>query len=63
LKVTVKPAYAFSQQESFYARLNRDGRITIPQLTLEMLRDEEDEEKSLAGTVIDVQIEPAEDSS
>jgi hypothetical protein len=62
LKVTVKAGDSFGSEETFYAKISRDGRITIPKLTLELLRDEDDEE-SLVGSVFEVQLEPAEGAS
>jgi hypothetical protein len=37
----------------------RDGRLTIPKLTLKLLQ--EDEEKSLEGCVLEVTVEPADE--
>ena len=61
LKVSVKEPGSFVSREVFYARMNKDGRITIPRLTLEIL--DEGGKKSLEGSVLEVQIEPADDSS
>jgi bifunctional DNA-binding transcriptional regulator/antitoxin component of YhaV-PrlF toxin-antitoxin module len=60
LKVTVTVSGFFGRYEQFYAKMNRDGRITIPKLTLALMRDEKDERPKLAGSVIEVQLEPAE---
>jgi bifunctional DNA-binding transcriptional regulator/antitoxin component of YhaV-PrlF toxin-antitoxin module len=60
LEVSVKVAGSFVGREVFYARMNKDGRITIPRLTLDILG--EGERKSLEGSVLEVQVEPAESS-
>ena len=41
LKVTVNALDVWSGWETFYARMGRDGRITIPKLQRELLRDKE----------------------
>ena len=56
LKVTVNALNVWSGWETFYARMGKDGRITIPKLQRELLRDKE---KSLVGYVMDVTLEPA----
>ena len=43
--------------ESFLARITKDGRLTIPRLTLKLLK--EGEEQSLEGSVLEVTVEPA----
>ena len=63
LKVTVKVSGAYGNEESFYAKMNRDGRITLPKLTLDLLQDEEEGEQGLVGSILEVDLEPAEDSS
>jgi len=57
LKVTVRPEGLGFSEEEFYARMNRDGRITIPKLILDIL---EDEDESLVGYVLKVSLEPVE---
>jgi len=42
-------------KEEFYARMGKDGRITIPKLTLELL---EDHPKDLVGCVLEVTLAP-----
>jgi len=59
LKVTVNALNVWSGWETFYANMGRDGRITIPKLQRELLRDKE---KSLVGYVMDVTLEPAYDT-
>ena len=38
LKVTVNALNVFSGWETFYARMGRDGRITLPKLPRELLQ-------------------------
>lgn len=38
LEVKVKLAGSFGGVERFYAKMGRDGRVTIPKLPLELLR-------------------------
>lgn len=56
LKVTVNALNVFSGWETFYARMGRDGRITLPKLPRELLRGRE---QSLEGAVMEVVLEPA----
>jgi len=56
LKVTVTSANVWSDWQTFYARMGRDGRITVPKLQRELLKDREQE---LTGYVMDVRLEPA----
>ncbi|MCJ7559233.1 hypothetical protein MUO79_01280 [Candidatus Bathyarchaeota archaeon] len=58
LKIKVKVGHSFGNEETFYARMNRDGRIVIPKLTLELLTNEDEE--SLVGPVFGAKLEPAE---
>lgn len=59
LKVSVHAVDVFSGWEIFYARMCRDGRITIPKLTLKLLQDRIREKQSLTGAVMEVRLEPA----
>jgi hypothetical protein len=61
LKVKVKVGHSFGNEETFYARMNRDDRIAIPKLTLELLTNEDEE--SLVGSVFGVELELAEGAS
>jgi hypothetical protein len=54
LKVTVNALNVWSGWETFYARMGRDGRITLPKLTRELLRGRE---QSLTGYVMEVILE------
>jgi hypothetical protein len=56
LKVSVHAVNVFSGWGTFYARMGRDGRITIPKLQRELLRGKE---QDLTGYVMDVTLEPA----
>jgi hypothetical protein len=58
LKVNVRIAGSFGN-ERFLARMTKDGRLTIPKLTLKLLQ--EGEEKSLEGSVLEVTVEPPDE--
>jgi hypothetical protein len=58
LKVGVHAVNVWSGWETFYARMGRDGRITLPKLTRELLRGRE---QSLTGCVMEVVLEPGEE--
>jgi len=58
LKVTVNALDVWSGWETFYARMGKDGRITIPKLQRELLRGQE---QSLTGYVREVVLEPGEE--
>jgi hypothetical protein len=47
LRVKVWVAGSIALSEEFFARMSRDGRITIPKLIVDLLK--EDEEESLVG--------------
>jgi bifunctional DNA-binding transcriptional regulator/antitoxin component of YhaV-PrlF toxin-antitoxin module len=57
LKVIVSPKNLWSGHQSFYAKIDRQGRILIPKLTLALMRDKE--HPNLEGYVFDVWLEPA----
>jgi bifunctional DNA-binding transcriptional regulator/antitoxin component of YhaV-PrlF toxin-antitoxin module len=57
LYICVKLVGSYGSGECFFGRMNRDGRITIPKLTLGLLQDEADVE-SLVGHVLKVSLEP-----
>jgi len=62
LKVSVEPYDSESyQEEEFLAKMTSDGRLTIPKLTMEILKQRE--EKNLAGTILEVTISSAGSSS
>jgi hypothetical protein len=58
LRVNVRVAGSFVD-EWFLARMTRNGRLTIPKLTLKLLQ--EDEEQSIEGRVLEVTVEPADE--
>jgi bifunctional DNA-binding transcriptional regulator/antitoxin component of YhaV-PrlF toxin-antitoxin module len=59
LKVTVTATSVFGGWETFYARMDKSGRITIPELMLKLLQDRTREKQSLTGAVMEVRLEPA----
>jgi hypothetical protein len=59
LRVEVR-SFEFSGCERFLGRMRRDGRLTIPLLTLKLLRG--DDEGNLEGYVLEVTLEPAEET-
>ena len=59
LKVTLTATNVFGAWETFYARMDKSGRITIPKLTLELLQSKTHEKQSLTGAVMEVRLEPA----
>jgi hypothetical protein len=56
LRVEVRSPDFFGD-ESFLGRMRKDGRLTIPKLTLKLLRRDEG---SLEGFALEVTLEPAE---
>jgi len=58
LKVTVKVAGLYGSWETFYARMDKSGRITVPKLTLALLENSAREKQSLTGAVMEVRLEP-----
>jgi len=58
LKVSVRALNVFGW-ETFYARMDKSGRITIPKLTLSLLQSRARDRQSLTGVVMEVDIEPA----
>jgi len=56
LKVSVTAVNLWSGWQTFYTRMGRDGRITVPKLQRELLRDKE---KSLTGYIMEVTLESA----
>ena len=63
VSVKVETSQFASVLESFYGRISRDGRITVPLLTLVLLRQRGKIDVDLVGRVFEVKIEPAEGSS
>jgi bifunctional DNA-binding transcriptional regulator/antitoxin component of YhaV-PrlF toxin-antitoxin module len=61
LKVSVEPFDSESyEEEAFLAKMTTDGRLTVPKLTMEILKQRE--EKDLAGYIFEVTISPAGES-
>jgi bifunctional DNA-binding transcriptional regulator/antitoxin component of YhaV-PrlF toxin-antitoxin module len=58
LKVTLTAMNSFGAWETFYARMDRSGRITVPKLTLRLLQSRAYEEQGLTGAVMEVRLEP-----
>ena len=58
LKVSVMALGGFGC-ETFYARMDKSGRITIPKLTLSLLQSRAYDRQSLTGSVVEVGLEPA----
>jgi bifunctional DNA-binding transcriptional regulator/antitoxin component of YhaV-PrlF toxin-antitoxin module len=57
LKVNIEPYDSESyQDEEFLAKMTSDGRLTIPKLTMEVLKQRE--EKNLTGAILEVTINP-----
>jgi len=42
LNVSVKLVGAFGMREELYAQMSKDGRITVPKLFVDLLREEEE---------------------
>ena len=51
----------FFGSERFVGRMRKDGRLTIPRLTLKLLKG--DEEGRLEGYVLEATLEPAEEQN
>ena len=58
LRVVVGVLSVNSEWETFYANIDKSGRITIPKLTLNLLQAGTSEQ-SFAGLIFEVNIEPA----
>jgi hypothetical protein len=58
LRTRVGRANVYGQNEYFFGRMSRDGRITIPKLTVDLLQEDFDG-KSLVGHVLEVQLSPS----
>ena len=56
LRVTVKIVGVWGNEESFLARMLKDGRIVVPKLMLALLKGDE---SSVEGEVMEVTLEPA----
>lgn len=56
LKVHVSVIRQFGSHESFYAKMQKSGRITIPKITLALPKNDK---PTLEGYPIEVTLEPA----
>lgn len=63
LRVMVKVEGSLGASECFYARMRRDGRLTLPKLVLSLLLGGKAEEQNSVGCAVDVHLEPVEDSA
>ena len=59
LLVNVRPVGSFVAEEEFFGNMRRDGRITIPKVTLDLLARSLEEGESLAGAILKVRLKPA----
>lgn len=59
LKVTVTAVNVFGGWETFYGRMDKSGRMTIPKLALKQLQNRRHDIQSLTGAVLEVRLEPA----
>ena len=57
LKVSVAPKRLCGGSKCFYAKMDKQGRILIPKLTLSMMANKEN--PHLEGYIFDVTLEPA----
>ena len=57
LKATILHPESFDIRERFYTHMNKDGRITIPKITLKLIQDRL---TSLKGCILKIDLEPAE---
>lgn len=58
LKVTVTAVNVFGGWETFYGKMDKSGRITIPRLVLKQLLSRRRDLQSLTGAVMEVRLEP-----
>lgn len=56
LKVTVKAFGSFKGYQNFFAQMTKDGRITIPEISIELLKPET--EDRLEHFIMEVILEP-----
>jgi len=59
LKVTVTAINVFGGWETFYGRMDKSGRMSIPGLVLKQLLSRRRDLQSLTGAVMEVRLEPA----
>ena len=58
LRISVSRVSIYGHSEYFFGRMNKDGRITIPKLTVGLLEDMFEGE-SLVGKVLEVHLAPS----
>ena len=58
LRVSLTAVGFFCGWEAFYARMDKSGRVTVPKLTLALLRSQASGKPDLTGAVMDVRLEP-----
>jgi hypothetical protein len=58
LRIRVGRVSVYGRSEYFFGRMNKDGRITVPKLTVDLLEDMFEGE-SLVGKVLEVQLAPS----
>lgn len=58
LRVVVHPLDLHVGWEEFYGRIDESGRITVPKLTLKLMKEEIQDQQSLTGTIMEITIEP-----
>lgn len=57
LKATVAIEGILGEPEGFYTHMNKDGRITVPKITLKLIQGRL---TSLEGYILEIDLEPAE---
>lgn len=62
LKVKVQPVGAIGLREESYARMSQDGRITIPKLLVDLLKEDLEEKESLVDYAIEVTLQQTKES-
>ena len=60
LRVRVHFEESWNPQEKFYAHMSKDGRITIPKLTCNLLKTRY-KEQDVVGAVFEVDLAPSDD--
>ena len=59
LKVTVTAVNVFGSWETFYGKMDKSGRMTIPKLALRQLQSRRRDLQSLTGAIMQVRVEHA----
>jgi hypothetical protein len=58
--LSVKVSGRLFVREQFFAKMSRDGRITIPRVSARLLREELGKERRLEDYVLEVTLQPAD---